>query len=131
MEKDIPRRLARILAPLGNHIVAVFFDVDEGEERAHESADDPFTLSIDLLYSTDTDPAAAEAAATKAAVEITTAFRERYFDNKAQRWSAIELLHCTPISDEALTYAMSLRLKRWNADYISLRADPVQPMVVE
>jgi hypothetical protein len=49
------------------------------------------------------------------------------FDNKAQRWSAIELLHCTPISDEALTYAMSLRLKRWNADYISLRADPVQP----
>ena len=57
--------------------------------------------------------------------------RERYFDNKAQRWSAIELLHCTPISDEALTYAMSLRLKRWNADYISLRADPVQPMVVE
>jgi hypothetical protein len=131
VEKDIPHRLARILGPQGNHIVAVFFDVDEGGERAHESADDPFTLSIDLLYSTDTDPVAAEAAATKAAVEITPVFRERYFNNKAQRWSAIELLHCTPISDEALTYAMSLRLKRWNGDYISLRADPVQPMVVE
>lgn len=130
-KKGIARRLAKILEPLGNHIVALFFDVDEGTERAHESADDPFTLSIDLLYSTDNDPAAAEAAAIKAAEEIIKAFRDRCFDAKSRRWSAIELLACTPISDEALTYAMSLRLKRWNADYISLRGDPVQPIIEE
>jgi hypothetical protein len=128
-KRGIARRLAKILEPLGNHIVAVFFDVDEGEERAHAGADDPFTLSIDLLYSTDTDPTATEAAAVKAAEEITKVFRDRCFSAESQRWSAIELLQCTPISDQALTYAMSLRLKRWNADYISLRAEPAQPVI--
>jgi hypothetical protein len=130
-KKGIARRLAKILEPLGNHIVAVFFDVDEGVERAHESADDPFTLSIDLLYSTGIDPTAAEVAATQAAEKIKKVFRDRCFDAKSQRWTAIELVECTPISDEALTYAMSLRLKRWSADYISLRADPAQPMIDE
>ena len=100
-------------------------------EREHENAEDPFTLSIVLLYSTDTDPAAAETAARTAAEAITAEFRDRCFEKTTNRWRAIELLACTPISDEALTYAMSLKLKRWNADYISLRADPVQPMVPE
>jgi len=115
-ETGIARRMAKILEPLGNHILAVFFDVDGGIEREHEDADDPFSLSIDLLYSTDTDPAAAETAARTAAEAITAAFHDRCFDKKTNRWRAIELLGCTPISDEALTYAMSLRLKRWNAD---------------
>ena len=131
VEMGVARRIAKILEPLGNHIVAVFFDVDEGIEREHANATDPFTLSIDLLYSTDTEPAAAEAAAATAAGAITAAFRDRCFDKATSKWRGIELLACTPISDEALTYAMSLRLKRWNADYISLRAEPVQPMVVE
>lgn len=127
----VAKRMAKILEPLGDHIVAVFFDVDEGVEREHEGADDAFTLSIDLLYSTDTDPPAAEAAATQAARAITAAFQELCFDASTNRWHGIELLGCTPISDESLTYAMSLRLKRWNADYISLRSDPTQPIVDE
>jgi hypothetical protein len=131
MATGVARRIAKILEPLGNHIVAVFFDVDEGIEREHANSNDPFTLSIDLLYSTDTDPTAAEAAAATAAESITAAFRGRCFDKATNKWRGIELLACTPISDQALTYAMSLRLKRWNADYISLRAEPVQPMVVE
>jgi hypothetical protein len=116
---------------IGDHIVAIFFDVDDGVEREHASPEDPFTLSIDLLYSTETDPAAAEAAARSAAEAITAVFRDRCFDKANGRWRGIELLACTPISDEALTYAMSLRLKRWNAEYISLRADPAQPMIDE
>jgi hypothetical protein len=126
-EMGVARRVAKILEPLGNHIVAVFFDVDEAVEREHANPNDPFTLSIDLLYSTDTDPAAAEDAAGTAAKEITAAFRDRCFDKATNKWQGIELLACMPISDVALTYAMSLQLKRWNADYISLRAEPAQP----
>jgi hypothetical protein len=122
-------RIAKIVEPLGTHIVAIFFDVDEGLDREHTSADDPFTLSIDLLYSTQDDPTTAEAAARKAADAITSAFRNRCFDGKTNRWLGIELLDCSPISDEALTYSMSLRLKRWSADYISLRAEPPQPVM--
>ena len=44
-------------------------------------------------------------------------------------WQWIELLGCEPISDEAMTYAMSTQLKKWNMDYLSLRADPpIEPM---
>lgn len=129
LETGIGRRMAKILEPLGNHIVAVFFEVDEGVEREHQDTNDPFMLSIDLLYSTDADPQVAEAAANAAAQAITKAFRERCFDAKTSQWREFELIGCVPISDEALTYAMSLKLKRWNADYISLRTDPVQPII--
>jgi len=124
-------RLTKILKPLDDHIIAVFFDVDEGVEREHADEGDPFTLTIDLLYSTENDPAAAEAAATKACNEITQVFRERCFDSNSQSWRAVELLECSAISDQALTYADSIKLKRWNADYISLRAEPSKPMIAE
>jgi hypothetical protein len=127
----IAERIARVLEPLGNHIIAVFFDVDEGVDRDTKNAEEPFTLSIDLLYSTENEPVAAEAAARKAAEAITSVFHERCFDTKTNKWHAIELLGCAAISDEILTYSMSLRLKRWNADYISLRAEPPQPMIAE
>ncbi len=130
-ETGLARRMAKILEPLGRHIVAVFFDVDEGVEREHQGADDPFTLSIDLLYSTDLNPQTAEDAATAAAQQIDRIFRDRCFDEQAKSWREIELVECEPIADEALTYAMSLRLKRWNADYISLPADPVQPLMCD
>jgi hypothetical protein len=131
IETGIGARMAKILQPLGTHIVAVFFDVDEGYEREHESVDDPFSLAIDLLYSTDTDANAAEAEARSAAEAITGAFQDRCLDKPTNKWRWIELLACTPISDEALTYALSRRLKRWNADYISLRSQPLQPMVLD
>jgi hypothetical protein len=130
-QSGIADRLAKILKPFGDYIVAIFFDVDEGLEREHANADDPFTLSIDLLYSTEADPTAAETAASTAAKAIDAAFHDRCFDKANSRWRGIELVACTPISDEALTYAMSLKLQRWNADYISLRGEPVQPMMDE
>jgi hypothetical protein len=130
-DTGVAERIVRILKPIGTHITAIFFDVDEGIEREHEDIEDPFTLSIDLLYNTENDPTAAEAAALEAAEAITKAFHDRCFDTKTNRWCAIELLSCTPISDEALTYSMSLRLKRWNVDYISLRAQPPQPVITD
>ena len=72
---------------------------------------------------------AGEAATNEAALAIIQAFSEQCFDARTNRWRQIELIACLPISDGALTYAMSLNLKRWNADYISLRADPAQPIV--
>ena len=124
-------RIAKILKPLDDHIIAVFFDVDEGVERVHADAGDPFTLSIDLLYSTENDPAVAEAAAIKACDDITEAIRDRCFDAKTKNWKAVKLLGCSAVSDQALTYADSLKLKRWNADHISLRTQPPKPMIAE
>jgi hypothetical protein len=122
-DTGVSKRIAKILEPLGKHLVAVFFDVDEGAEQIRKGEDDLYLLRIDLLYSTEDDPVAALEAAEKAAASMSAAFRDRCFDPEAG-WKWIELVSCEPISDEAMTYAMSTQLKRWNMDYLSLRAEP-------
>jgi len=127
-DTGVAKRIAKIVEPLGKYLLAVFFDVDEGVERDRKGERDLYALRIDLLYSTEDDPAAALEAAEKAAAAIAAAFRERCFD-AASGWKWVELVGCEPISDEAMTYAMSTHLKRWNMDYLSLRADPqAEPM---
>ncbi|MGO9487227.1 MAG: hypothetical protein ACLPX9_22065 [Rhodomicrobium sp.] len=123
--------IAKILKPLGDDIIAVFFDVDEGGDAVErEGPVDPYTLSISLLYGTVRDPAAAADVADKAASQIRSAFNKAFFVAEKNLWQNIELLECEPISDEALTYALSVRMKRWNLDYISLRETPEGAMVV-
>ncbi len=118
--------LARILKPLGNEIVSIFFDVNEGKEVTHSGADEPYALGIYLLYRTDTDPGASEAAAVAAAKKIVAKFEEKCRDDSGH-WRWIELAYCDPIADSALTYAQSNSFKKWHADHMSLRAQPQQP----
>jgi hypothetical protein len=120
----VGERIKKIVEPLGTHLVAIFFDVDEGKEVERKGPDDRYLLGVDLLYSTESDPVAALSAAERAASAISAAFRERCFI-AGKAWQEIELLRCEPISDEAMPYATSTQLKRWNADYLSLRAEPV------
>jgi hypothetical protein len=120
----VGERIKKIVEPLGTNLVAIFFDVDEGKEVEREGPDDRYMLGVDLLYSTESDPVAALSAAEQAASAISAAFRERCFI-AGKGWQEIELLGCEPISDEAMPYAMSTQLKKWNADYLSLRAEPV------
>lgn len=115
-------RIAKILAPLGYAITAIFFDVQE--------ANGLYNLGITLLYDTSEDPDAAEVMATKAAEAITEAFTNKLF-NKDTGWQGIELAYCECISDEALTYRQSTMLKQWRYEYLSLRSDPQQPMIEE
>jgi len=127
-DTGVAKRIAKILEPLGKHLVAVFFDVDEGAEQVRHGEKDLYVLRIDLLYSTEEDPGAALEAAEKAVRSISAAFRERCFD-AVDGWKWIELVGCDAVSDEAMTYAMSTQLKRWNMDYLSLRAEPpAEPM---
>jgi len=108
--------------------MAIFFDVDEGEEIERQGAEDVYVLRIDLLYSTERDPIAAGNAAEQAASAIAAAFRDRCFV-AGKGWEWLELASCEAISDQAMTYLMSTQLKKWNADYLSFRADPpAEPM---
>jgi hypothetical protein len=126
---DIAKRLTKILEPLGKYLIAIFFDVDEGAEKERSGADDVYVLRIDLLYSTDEDPAIAQEAAEKAAASITAAFRDRCLD-PGNEWKWIELAGCEPIADQAMTFAQSTQLKEWNMAYLSLRGDAAaEPML--
>jgi hypothetical protein len=84
-----------------------------------------------LLYATTVDPDAAEKVAEEAAKQITEAFHNKCYDKSRGVWQHIELLDCIAVSAEAMTYAQSLLLKRWSADYISFRTEPHQPTLKE
>jgi hypothetical protein len=123
-ETGLNKRIAKILEPLGTYLIAVFFDVDQGEDTERKDPEDLYTLTIDLLYSSEHDPEVALKATEEAAALILKSFREACLDSDKGTWHHIELLDCQPISDEAMTYSMSLQLKKWNADYLSLRVEP-------
>lgn len=128
-ETALRDRLAKILKLHGHYIPAIFFDVDEGEEVKRTGPDDSYILSIYLLYSTQTDPDLAEKDALKAKDAIVTAFKEECHD-KNGKWRWIELRECDVFADIVMTYAQSTLLKKWQADYLSLRGDPPQEMLV-
>jgi hypothetical protein len=67
-------RIGKILKTYGALISAIYFDVDQGEEVRRFGSDDPYTLSIYLLFSTEIDPEAAEKAADTAKLAIRTVF---------------------------------------------------------
>lgn len=118
-------KLSKILTPLGEHIHAVFFDVDDGEEIKREAPEDTYTLDIYLLYNTGHDPKIAGDAVTKACKNIVDTFRTKLFID-GRGWQHIELRDCVPMSDNAMTYRQSILFKKWNIDYVSLR-HPSQP----
>ena len=130
-ETRVAERLAKAFKESGKHITAVFFDVDQGNEVARDGPDDVYELTVTLLYSTDEDPGVAEEAAHEVAARVSEIFQSRCVAKKdnANVWQWIELQAIEVVSDEAMSHAQAMRLSRWHADYVSLRADPEQPML--
>ncbi|NWC93805.1 MULTISPECIES: hypothetical protein [unclassified Pseudomonas] len=130
-ETGVAERLAKAFKDSGTHVIAVFFDVDQGEENARDGEDDTYELTITLLYATNDDPQASKSIAMKAAEKVAEIFKARCFlaKNSVQSWRWIELQDVEVIADTALSFAQSQLLTRWHADHISLRTDPPQPMM--
>ena len=127
-ESGASSRLSKILKPAGQHIRAIFFDVDQGEEVQRNGPDDTYTLSIVLLHTSQPNGDESEVVALKAKEEIESGFEDLFF-KKNNRWTEIELQDCTVMSDEALSYGQSHILKEWRLEHLSLRDDPAQPMM--
>ena len=58
-ESGFSEKLSKIMRRLGEHIRAVFFEVDDGREVRREGPDDAYSLNIILVYAS--EPAAQEA----------------------------------------------------------------------
>jgi hypothetical protein len=121
--------LSKILKQTGDLIAAIYFDVDQGKEVKRTRSDDPYTLAIYLLFSTETDPDGAEQAAERAKHAIRKVFRDKCLSKKTETWHDIELVECEAISDQAMTVQQAESLKRWSADYVSLRVEPSQAIL--
>ncbi len=127
-ESGAAKQLIAVLKPLGKHIAAIFFDVDDGKEVTRIDPADAYALRIYLLYTTESSPEEAMAAAEEARQRIGEAFHKVFFKPSGQ-WRDIELIECIAIADEALTYRQSQQFKEWRLEHLSLREDPPQPML--
>ncbi|MCP1232230.1 hypothetical protein [Acetobacter indonesiensis] len=117
-------KISKILRPLGDQIVGIFFDVDDGIEITREGPDDTYTLDITILHAVEPDFDTAEKAAEKAVQNLESEFQKKCYDAETGRWKEIELRFCTAISEGALNYSEFKTLKKWRLDHISLAASP-------
>lgn len=120
-------KIVKALDAAGEHVLAVYFDVDGGEERERGGPDDVYELTITLLYYSERDEEVAYAAAQKAADAIERAFETALCTNG--KWHDIKLLSCETASDQAMSIAASRMLKQWRLDHMSLKDDPPQVML--
>jgi len=118
-EGDLPSKLTKILKSEGEVIKGIFFDLDDGEEVERLDDDDVYSLHIILMYSEVFSDAFQRA--QRAAERITELIGNNFYDKVNKFWRKIELGSCEAVSDESMPVALAERLKRWNADYISLR----------
>jgi hypothetical protein len=79
-----------------------------------------------LLHNTEPDPGVAEGEAIEAKKRIEQAFQDKLYSIGAG-WQHIELRSCEVLSDEAISYAQSQKLREWRLEHVSLRQDAQQP----
>ncbi len=125
---QLHKKIVKAMDTAGIHVLAVLFDLDEGQELERQQPEDAYQLRIHLLYDSNVDEPTAYAAAQAAADTIESAF-EAAFCQPDGTWRNIKLLSCEPVSDSAMTVAASQLLKQWRLDYMSLEDDPQQPML--
>lgn len=126
--RKLSQRIDKALAEVGQHVIAIYFDVDGGKDVSHSASDDPYKLGIYLLYDTSKSEAEASHHAQAAAEKIEHEF-EKVFKKPDGTWEDIQLEYCDAISDSAMTYRDSLMFKQWRLDHFSLDSDPHQPML--
>jgi hypothetical protein len=81
-----------------------------------------------LLYTSQPNARESETVALDLKAKIESAFQDLFF-KKNNRWIGIELVDCSVMSDEALTYAQSVIFKQWRLEHLSLREEEEQPMM--
>ena len=120
-------KIVKAMDDAGQHVLAVYFDLDNGEEHERSGPDDVYELRITLLYDSEKDEEAAHAAAQKAADAIEKSFDAALCSN--EKWRDIKLQSCDPASDNAMSVAASRMLKQWPLNHMSLKEDPPQVMM--
>lgn len=103
-----------------------FFDLGEG--RNEELApDNPYLLSISVVYDAIEGGSTARTAAENIADELETLFIESYGMPAISNEIALE--SCRAVADTAITLADLRKVDQWRLEYISLNEDPAGDFV--
>lgn len=118
--RSVEQRIAKILEPASQHLVALFFDL--GEERAVELQDgEAYFLSIAVVYDVTEGGQLARESADKVAGELRVLFEQAY--GPPVNATEIALEACTSVADTFMTLADLRKVDQWRLEYISLRDD--------
>lgn len=125
-DADVNKRLASRMESHGQHVSAVYFDVDGGREldRTDGSA---YELQIVLAYQPGDDPEETAKRVDSLGQWIEQLFASKYFDSSSDTWDGIALKSCMAISEDDLTVSKAKLLKQWLLEYLTLKADDEQP----
>ena len=121
-------KIEKILDVGSDHIRALLFNIDKGENVERKTPNDLYCLGIVVLYESLRDEPTAFAAANVVAKALEEIF-EVAFKSPTGAWENIELEFCDPMSDTAMTVAMIETLKEWRLEYLSLKDEHLHPML--
>jgi hypothetical protein len=119
-------KLVKLLEPQGKLISFIYFDLDAGKLVEREE-DDPYELSIVLVYAPGEDPEEAANRADEVAEAVAKGCEERLATKDGAPNKSIQLKACFPMSEDDLPVSKSRVLMQWRLEYLSLRAEDVQP----
>jgi hypothetical protein len=128
--RTLVEHIEAILNEGGEWIRCLLFELDDGDLRERQRPQDVYQLGITVLYASSPDEPRAYAAASSAAEALERIFA-RAFERQSGAREHIDLRYCDPISDAVLTVQQRETLIEWRLEYLSLAADPPQPMVTD
>jgi hypothetical protein len=118
--KNVVGKIGKILEPEAKHLIGLFFDL--GEQRLAEiPEDEPYALSIFVVYDAIEGGSQARRSAEKVANQLRELFEKAY--GKPDTATEIALDVCEAVADTSITLADLRRVDQWRLEYISLSDD--------
>ncbi len=119
-KNTVERQIGKILEPEAKYLVGLFFDL--GEQRSTEvPANEPYVLSIAVVYDAIEGSTQARWSAEKVARQLRELFEQAY--GKPEAATEIALDACEAVADTSITLADLRRVDQWRLEYISLSDD--------
>jgi len=120
----LEKEVASVLTEKSEHIIALFFDLDE-YRNVELLGDDPYILRIIIAYDAVEGGSQARTSAEEAAAQITRLFHERF--GTPDNATDIVLEDCTAVADTQLSLADIRKLDQWRLEYVSIQDEPQSP----
>ncbi len=99
------------------HIVGVFIGLD-GDKNVELVGDEPYCLSIFIVYSTESDPIVARKECDSLAISIKELIIKAY--GKPEEATEISLESCAAIADSRISLADLMKVDQWRLEWLSL-----------
>lgn len=114
------KEIYKIVSPKGENVVGIFFDL-HNNRSVDLPENEPYELSIYIVYDSEIGAAAAREAAELIAQEMRDLIYSVF--GEGEKANDIDLQYCSAVSDTTLSLADIRRLDQWRVEYISLQDD--------